>query len=219
MTRTDWTQVDDDDLLARLGAALAPDETTARAAIDGAVVPLGRGIGGVRPPLWRRPLAWAAAVLLLAGIAAGLAAAGDGTQRVGTVDPATPSSQTPDADVIAVRVLADALALKLATGDPTEISVAADALRRSLDLLDADQRALVGDRPATLLGEAASLLATTTTTSTPTGPDPGATTPSVPTSVDDDGDDDGGDDGGDTGTDDSGSDNSGPGSESSGSDD
>jgi hypothetical protein len=221
----DWTRVEDDDLLARLGTALAPGPATEASPTDAVVVPLERAIADRAGRAWRRPAAWAAAVLLVAGVAAGLAAAGDGTDRLGTVDPAVPGTVASDPEVVAVEAALDVLESKLSIGDPADVAAAAEELRVLLDALDADQRALFGDRPAALLERADTFLATTTTS---LGSAPTATIPSSPTSVEDHGGDDnpGGDDnsGGDNpGGDDNSregspaDDNSGPGSDSSGS--
>jgi eukaryotic-like serine/threonine-protein kinase len=209
-----WDAVTDDDLLDRLGIALAPAEDAAAAA-GPVLVPLPTA-AMPSPPVWRRPLAWAAAIAVVSAVAAGFSALRDDTEGVGTIEPAVPGTIAEDPEVRVAQLALAALEAALATGDATTVEPAADALRAALETLDTDQRALLGDRPAERLTEVDALLATTTTTSvtgepaTPTAPDPGATTATT-TTVEDHG-------GGGGGTDDPpGDDNSGPGSISSGS--
>jgi len=67
MTNAGWETMTDDELLDRLGTALAPAGPEATAA-DPVVVPL---VIAPPPPSqsWRRPLAWAAAILVVVGAA------------------------------------------------------------------------------------------------------------------------------------------------------
>ena len=208
-----WDALTEDELLERLGVALAPAEDPAATSSGPVLVPL--PLASTPPPSpWRRPLAWAAAIAVVGAIAAGITVLGDDTEGVGTIDPAVPGTVAQDPEVRVAQLALAALEAALVNGEANTVAPAADALRAALGELDDDQLALLGDRPDQRLTEADTLLATTTTTSTVTAPElplgsgPATTEATTPTSVDDHGGDDGGGDGGD---------NSGPGSGSSGS--
>jgi len=227
MTNAGWETMTDDELLDRLGTALAPAGPEATAA-DPVVVPLVIAAPHPSPSAWRRPLAWAAAILVIAGVAVGIAARDDGADGVKTIDPAVPGTVSRDPDLRAAQLAMAALEAALATGEPTTIAPADETLRAALALLDPDERASLGSRPDQLLAAANDALTFDTTTPTTTGTTPTTTTsvtsagpasdpttttttagsgtptaPTTPTTVDDHG-------GGD------GIDNSGPGSSSSG---